>query len=522
MCLTFNKNCVDVYELILERGTIGALLYANEIENKNIKLANEIDRVVNGLLRTSQYVGPRKDVPYNQNTVREMPSAPSAPSAGSGKLDPKIVKQLAPQDQSFYEQYLNLPLGASRNLYLYKLAELMIKRGKIAYDKGISKLIKMVEDGGAEAEPAAAKLSEIIAKSSLKQPLEKWFENIKSEKLVGRAEIIKAVQDSGLDGGVKADIINSAAHQFEKKQNLLSNVTKKIPFTRPTPNTLLTNIAKSQDLPDDVVKSLQGEDPSKWVNILKNNKVDDTIIDGVKNVLSSSSSDISKGILVEPEAAQALAAVSNAAAEAQGPLANALNKVLGVLKNPAVAKILGVLAVAFEAHEVYEDITKYGWDFKTIYDIAQTVATTLSLFPATAPVAIPVSLALGFGSFLVHHDPKDDKTSNDFKPEDVVERMKNITFNDLTASDKQKLISTAENCKKNNADFRASVSQGLDNHAFEHPLDVTAITKKFMDQDPSIIPGADPSISDVPQTSNSKPATTSNFKFNLKKYSTAY
>lgn len=36
---------MDVYEII-ERGTIGALKYANQIENKNFKLANQIDDAV--------------------------------------------------------------------------------------------------------------------------------------------------------------------------------------------------------------------------------------------------------------------------------------------------------------------------------------------------------------------------------------------------------------------------------------------------------------------------------------------
>lgn len=72
---------MEVYNLILDRGYLGALKYASEIEDKNFRLASEIDQIVSELYRIasggSGFRYAQSAMPkFNTYTPRSMPSAP--------------------------------------------------------------------------------------------------------------------------------------------------------------------------------------------------------------------------------------------------------------------------------------------------------------------------------------------------------------------------------------------------------------------------------------------------------------
>jgi hypothetical protein len=76
---------VDVYNLILDRGYLGALKYASEIEDKNFRLASEIDQIVSELYRMAsggsgfryaQSAMPRFDTYRRPSVPQYSPSAP--------------------------------------------------------------------------------------------------------------------------------------------------------------------------------------------------------------------------------------------------------------------------------------------------------------------------------------------------------------------------------------------------------------------------------------------------------------
>jgi len=82
---------VDVYNLILDRGYIGALEYASKIENKNYRLASEIDQIVCELyktasgvsknIKTAQSAMPRFETyraPERPTVTRTAPSQPAS------------------------------------------------------------------------------------------------------------------------------------------------------------------------------------------------------------------------------------------------------------------------------------------------------------------------------------------------------------------------------------------------------------------------------------------------------------
>lgn len=78
---------MDVYNLILDRGYLGALKYASEIEDKNFRLASEIDQIVSELYRMAsgasgfryaQSAMPRFDIYRSPSAPQSSPSAPQS------------------------------------------------------------------------------------------------------------------------------------------------------------------------------------------------------------------------------------------------------------------------------------------------------------------------------------------------------------------------------------------------------------------------------------------------------------
>ena len=78
---------MDVYNLILDRGYLGALKYASEIEDKNFRLASEIDQIVSELYRTAkgssgfryaQSQMPRFEIYRRPSAPQSRPSAPQS------------------------------------------------------------------------------------------------------------------------------------------------------------------------------------------------------------------------------------------------------------------------------------------------------------------------------------------------------------------------------------------------------------------------------------------------------------
>ncbi len=89
---------MDVYNLILDRGYIGALEYASKIENKNYRLASEIDQIVCELyktasgvsknIKTAQSAMPRFETyraPERPTVTRTAPSQPASSTDFEGR-----------------------------------------------------------------------------------------------------------------------------------------------------------------------------------------------------------------------------------------------------------------------------------------------------------------------------------------------------------------------------------------------------------------------------------------------------
>ena len=128
----------------------------------------------------------------------------------------------------------------------------------------------------------------------------------------------------------------------------------------------------------------------------------------------------------------------------------ALGKVL-----PILGKVLGPLALFLEAKGFFEDVTKYGWDNKTICNFLSLLAGAVTVVaPLAGPAGVAVAAVsgiiwavIGVGCMWVEHDkplegksePSDNEDVNDINDENVFALKGKVKMSDL--SDKDKRIS---------------------------------------------------------------------------------
>ena len=200
---------MDVYNLILERGYIGALDYANKIEHKNLRLASEIDEIVSELfrmasgvksIRTAQTAMPR----FQSYTIPQsnVPVQQSGGSIPSNKMDySKTRPQEMPKPTgvgdtaAFLAKIAYLTRGL-KQAYVIKSA---LKAGEITAEQAKLFTKNPVEYGKWFAENKSA--------SGFAKYFSSWLEKGVLEKSFSGKQI-KAIEESMKSLGVSDDIIN--------------------------------------------------------------------------------------------------------------------------------------------------------------------------------------------------------------------------------------------------------------------------------------------------------------------------
>jgi hypothetical protein len=498
---------MDVYELILERGTIGALLYANEIENTNMRTASNIDRAVNNLIKISQV--PSATLPQFQPTVQTTTRTPyeQPEDKGFGEGTKQIITPRDPKNTFLVGGGAVANIGSD----IYKSIQLLNK-WKLTHPDGINKLIEIVKTGTPEEQEAAKQtLSKLINRSPTTEQIQLFTKDILGNKydpksmisgkeLLTKNKLIEQIKNSLGDDA--AEIINESAHSQTSVISKLKNLTPTIK------NKSLSPLLKSLNLSEDAEKLLVGKNPKEWSDILANADGLSNDFAKVEQALVNSSK--AEEILAGSQASK-VTKVLQAGAEAEGPMASIFQKVLGWAKSPWFGKLLMAVGIAFQAYDIYSDIDKYGLDSRTICKILGIIASAASFIPPAAPVAIPISLALSFGCSLIPRQEADDPIS----VEDIKSRANTVTSSDLPSEDLQKLQTMANEAIQNNSNFYDAAVAATKALAFKHTLDSIALAFKYQFKDPKAIPG-------ITQKPTTEPTQDKTSNFNLKQYRIAF
>jgi hypothetical protein len=497
---------VDVYQLILDRGTIGALLYANEIENKNIRLASKIDKAVNYINRISQVPTfspvevPSMPAQIPSQVPKEHTMGPGTKQILDSRVDPPGNKNV-----DFFGRLTQEGSG------MYAASK-FLKYIKLPRVGGVDQLINLAKTGTAEEQIAAKQaLTKLINKAPNEIELGGLFgtDLANAKGLLTKKDLITKISN-GLPAD-SAEILANAAHSpninfVSKATSALKSKISKAPVESP--------LLESLDLSKAAKNVIKDANPTEWENMLASHTATDLIADVAKVQKGLSSKNLTT-LLTEGDGAAAGAQnVLKAVAETEGPFSGIFGKILGFAKNPLFGKFLMGVGTALQAYDVWKDIQQYGYDAQTICKIAGVISGVCSFIPPLAPFAIPLNFVLGFGCSFVPRDSS--KASDQISSKDITDRAQNINASNLDSNDLSKL-QTIANEASDDVDFQNSISQALKNKSFKNLLDVAALAYKYLHEDKSAIPGVN---KQTPQSNtDSKPATVS---FNYRKYRLAF
>jgi len=439
---------VDVYELIIQRGTLGALKYANQIENKNPRLASQIDEAVirlcknagmTGMIRTAQDLSNLPYTPlypvspqnYNYTPAPSTPSEQFTPEYDpseytTGYYRPKGEKEK--NQNNFGASALGFAGGVALPYSKWLVLKNQLAKGYLGKLKNYKQLlIDGNFEGAAKILNSAPKEYQSLFDSG---KVRQQFLDAAKAELGDGEEYRKFVQDAA--GSLKADLTENAA-----KNKLL----KKIPgITEKWLHPAIQSIDDAAFTPG-VKNALRGKTIEEAKLFLENNPKLSKLLPVFEKQIASSEALSATEKFIQTAPSKNSSAIKQGlqlAAEKFPALAEFL---------PKIAKYLGPIGVALEAKGFFDDVNKYGWDNKTLCTFVSLIAGAASLIPPLAPVMAPIWGAVSIGCLFVQHgkplegksEPSDKEDVNDINDENVFALKGKVKMSDL--SDKDKRIS---------------------------------------------------------------------------------
>lgn len=468
---------MNVHDLILDRGLIGALKYADEVEKTNHKLASEIDLAVKTLysqingdsfIKTAQF---QPLTPYRpQTSPAALSNSPVQSNTPIQTIQPKNIG-VAKKPQSPWLDNTGVVPSAINGAYRYKVLQDSLGQFYKLRLKEFQDALRDVVANRSD-DVAMNKAAEILSKSPHSYS-----------------------QGNMFNGKTVRQLFNEEAQRILKSEpQLLSNLHDRTAFllAKPAPSFLdkakgrlglgtaenflhpsVKNFTPFGLSPDDtelLKKKLVGKGPAEIRDIMINA--------GLEDAFEAHMSPGGKGYKAVQQA------VSKGVGASEGMLAKALEALSA--KFPALAefmpkifKFLGPLAVILEAKGFFDDLQKYGMDGKTTCNLISLLLGAASLIPPIAAVAGPLWMIASVGCMFVQHDQS--KTPDAAITQAMVEqRAASITFDQLTAKDKASAEKLFIANQDNETNLQSAFNDARRNKVFEKPLDVMAAIYKQM------------------------------------------
>ncbi len=517
---------MDVYNLILERGYIGALDYANKIEHKNLRLASEIDEIVSELFRIASGVKSIRTAqnvltPYQRfkpvdqsgfasemNSQNSQSGGSSIPSTGSdytttppeGSGDPMGAASAAAVWAS-YKMKMNYILSSLFKVNKdYKDATRLMNAGEMRlYGFLREPDVKRILNSPDKGEKMAQLARELTIKGASKEEI-KIIENYLRAK--------KAKQSLGL-ATKTAEAITKLSQDFTKW------ITKS-----PLPR-------NAQEL------GKLFEESNSILNKLPDGPLKTKLIDLAKDIQTKATAKAAAKAAGEAGEAAAKAAgeAGEAAAKAAGEAGEATAKAAGATEKATILsriltavgkkipklqivadfftkgwgkKILGPLALAIDIYDLYTDFQREGVSAKVVCKLVSSLLGAGSLITAAgglasaAPTAgagllagASASVVLGalwfvgsIGCNFIPSKTKQDANKNNYEnltKEKVNQAIGTASLEQLSNND-QNLV---KDLFKNNSDS-SSLINNIRNlrsqKAFEDPVNSLAVIQKKLNQ----------------------------------------
>lgn len=431
---------MDVYDLILERGIIGAIAYANKIDRTNYRLASKIDYATQDLIKIAQFQPMQFIQPASPSQFSQSPTTQNQNSVISPELigpekkltDEDLVRIFGPDIPTsnkwgLLDSALNcIKIAAELKLSQAATTEIVKKYNfkKIDYllnqllDPKISQVVKsglseelstLIHNAPGPIQSPFLNRPPLDVKGDLLRRIRTLYQYPSNTPDVARNldDVIKGVLD-------KTAADSKGLHSILKQNNVYTNQFNSL-IQQGKISASDLNGKTLQEL-DDILAKNSGNSPvltSKDPSFLKKINTKLVIDDVVKESKISQQNWIGKLLTSASE---------------KFPI---LGKIL-----PWVGKIAGPLFVALSAKNLIEDYIKLKGkvDGRWWCEFAAAVLSILSFIPPLTPFALPLSMILGLGcGFVFKRDEEPNPSS--LKPSDYRERMKSITREQLSQKD---------------------------------------------------------------------------------------
>lgn len=485
---------VDVYELILDQGCLGALKYADQIERTNIRLASKIDSAVSEIYKNTRFAGDPND-PYNispnYNPNQEL-NAPNLPAQNaSGQVGNSSVPM--PSLSNLGMDIAGINVNTAARIQAFKRAMAIRYNGQL-------RLFKTYLQQGNTI--GATKILNNAPKD-----LSFYFGG---NSVAIRSNFIKAAQDTlGVGSPKYIEFIHAAAgqHAADTAKTLIGGIVGKFLPTQQKAGTFIhpgmQNLQsvlpgvtqaelKNMDIADarklmarkDLEFAMEhgavtpkrftqfaNETPSAIEAFLKKTGEQTTHIEALEKYIKTDGLKASEQLL------------TNAAPSNVIKLENILTKLIGegskfsflggILKFGG--KILGPLAVALDAKGFFDEYDKYRLDGRTICDLCSLMLGAASLIPLLTEFAGPLWLVVSLGCNFVQHgktwEEQQKEKTNQLNTQNNSQSgsSSSTDSNKLSPQDQQLYDNLIKENLGNTDQLNLVMEQALDNGQFQNP-----------------------------------------------------
>ncbi len=476
---------MDVYNLILDRGYIGALEYASKIENKNYRLASEIDQIVcelfkiacgkTAIIRTAQRALPQMRE-FNPQTT-EAPGGTTAEPAGESTQGGGST----PSAQSDYTG--TPPEGSAEPTGLMSAAAAWASiRLKIKYNINVRQQ-KYLNDYKKERE---------VLKSAI-GAFEKYNPAVKQtiiRAIKNNEDVLQALEAYFTKLGAAAPA--AEAKRFERlipiieRQKKLESLIKATQTLKKNFFDWITQVKVPKNYTEliELCKNLQGKVP----NIPGNEKIIQFLAKKIKDfeIAAKVAADAAGAAGGASKAGGALAKVLEFLGKlGNSPIIKTLKGALESLsKSKILQKVIGPIALTIDSYDLITDYQREGASAKVICKVANVIAGVLSFFPATAPVAAPIWLLLSIGCNFIPSKTKADAKKGEYEgltKEKVNQQMSSVSLNSLSEKDR----GVVKDLFSNNTDTDSlmnNLKTLRSQRVFEEPTKSLAFIQKWLNQ----------------------------------------
>jgi len=482
---------MDVYELIIQKGTLGALKYANQIENKNYRLASQIDEAVVNFYRNEEMVRIAQKqygyyTPPGQN-IKQPDKQYKVPPRGTPDPD-GYLRSPASED----------PLNNTKN-NLYQAPKLFrVKRLKdIAQQE---KLFKAFESA-----LQAGKIDKAIDLFKKSNPL--LWTNLNTPPMRQRF----------LDSALK--ILKYPSPEYEKFIKNVAGIMSQESSSRFIPG-ILKNPAKNllnlgvaihpaiksapgfESLTPAIKKELMGKSFDEAKYILEQKTVGTQFLQDFKQYIAQRGPGYfsEKYLQFAPRAKEKIVNQGILKLMEKFPQLEEAFAIFGGAKI-LIGKLLGPIILAMDAKNLWDDVDVYGWDGKNICQllsliigVADTASgiSTLASGGATAPITALLSVlwlvsSIGCGVVAQHDMPISGKSTpqlqentDQITDNNIKNLIGKVKMSDLSMDDQRRARDIFNNWKNNKQAMKRNFYEQAKGGLFKKPVSVLAGLESYL------------------------------------------